>query len=340
MSSVMKREIKIGIFALSMLLAAWVGIRFLKGFDIFSRNAEYYASYDRIDGVQNASPIMMRGVKIGTVTGIAFDPARSDKVTLRLTVGKRYRIPSDSEAKIVSDGLLGGKAIELLFGSSERMLVPGDTLLSGRDRDLMDMAGSELDFFKQKFALLTADLSRTLGNLNALMETNARSIAGTMDNLRSMTGDMAEVMHAERDNLKRAVEGLAAFSETLGANAGRVDSIVGNLDRLTGQLADERLAERFAATADNLNELLDKLNGDEGSMGRLMNDPALYESLTRTSDNLAALLADFKQYPARYVHLSLFGRNPDKMKARADRKAAKAEKKAAGQAAATDPQAQ
>lgn len=138
----MKREIKIGLFALAMLAAAWAGMRFLKGFDLFSRNIEYYARYDRIDGVQAASPIMMRGVKIGSVTGIDFDPGRSEGVVLHLTVAKRYRIPSDSEAKIVSDGLLGGKAVELVYGRSERTLVAGDTLLSGRDRDLMDMAGS------------------------------------------------------------------------------------------------------------------------------------------------------------------------------------------------------
>lgn len=324
----MKREIKIGLFALAMLVAAWAGIRFLKGFDLFSRNTEYYALYDRIDGVQTASPIMMRGVKIGTVTGIDFDPGRNEGVVLHLTVAKRYRIPSDSEAKIVSDGLLGGKAVELVYGSSERILRSGDTLLSGRDRDLMDMAGSELDFFKQKFAQLTADLSRTLGNINSLMETNARSIAGTMDNLNSMTGDMADLMRSERENLKRAAEGLAAFAQTLGDNSGRVDSIVDNLHTLTSSLAEQRVAERLATTVDNLNAVLEKLEGDEGTVGRLMNDPALYESLTRTSDNLSALLADFKQYPARYVHLSLFGRNPDKMKAKADRKAAREAEKA------------
>ena len=61
----MKREAKIGIFAVAMLIAAWAGIRFLKGFDIFSRNSVYYAAYDQINGVQTASPIMMKGVKIG-----------------------------------------------------------------------------------------------------------------------------------------------------------------------------------------------------------------------------------------------------------------------------------
>ena len=32
----MRREVKIGIFAVLMIGALWAGIRFLKGFDIFS----------------------------------------------------------------------------------------------------------------------------------------------------------------------------------------------------------------------------------------------------------------------------------------------------------------
>ena len=89
-----KREAKIGIFAVTMILAAWAGIRFLSGIDIFSRNVEYYAAYDQINGVQAASPIMMRGVKIGTVTGIAFDPAKSDKVVLQLTAVRTASRPT------------------------------------------------------------------------------------------------------------------------------------------------------------------------------------------------------------------------------------------------------
>ncbi|MFQ7387332.1 MAG: MlaD family protein [Alistipes sp.] len=138
----MKREVKIGIFAVAMIGVAWAGIRFLKGFDIFSRNVEYYAAYDQINGVQNASPIMMKGVKIGSVTGLSFDPARSDKVVLRFTIKREYRIPTDSEAKIFSNGLMGAKAIEITYGTADTYLHKGDTLRSSRDRDLMDVAGS------------------------------------------------------------------------------------------------------------------------------------------------------------------------------------------------------
>ncbi len=324
----MKREVKIGLVAVAMIGAAWAGIRFLKGFDIFSRNIEYYAAYDRIDGVQAASPILLRGVKIGTVTGVTFDPAENDKVVLQLTVRKRYRLPSDSEAKIVSNGLMGNKAVEIVYGTSARLLAEGDTLRSGHGFDLMDMAGSELDFLKQKVTQLTGDLSRALANLNSLMETNAAHIAGTMRNLDAVTGDAAEILRDEKAHLKSAMEGLSEFSAMLGSNAGRVDSVIGDLNRITTQFAEAEFADKLTAAVGNLDALLAAAASGEGTVGRLMTDPGLYDSLTETSENLGALLADLKAYPARYVHFSLFGRDPEKLKEKAERRAARAAEKA------------
>ena len=324
----MKREVKIGIFAVVMIVAAWAGIRFLQGLDIFSRNAVYYAVYDQVSGIQAASPIMLKGVKVGTVTGISFDPRRSDNVVLQFTIKRQYRIPTDSEAKIFSDGFMGGKAIEIVYGKASEYLEKGDTLRSVRGLDLMDMAGSELEFFKQKISQVTADLSRTLNNLNLLMESNTQSINGTLRHLDAMTGDLADLLDAEKQNLELAVENLTTFAEMLGENAPRVDSMMGNLNRITTDLADAGFARELSDAVGEVNALLGRIQEGEGTVGRLLNDEALYESLTRASDNLASLLADLEQYPGRYVHFSLFGRSPEKMQAKAERQAANAAERA------------
>lgn len=324
----MKREVKIGIFAVTMIVAAWAGIRFLQGLDILSRNAVYYASYDQVSGIQAASPIMLKGVKVGTVTGISLDPQHSDNVVLQFTIKRQFRIPKDSEAKIFSDGFMGGKAIEIVYGKSSEYLEKGDTLRSVRDRDLMDMAGSELEFFKQKISQVTADLSRTLDNLNLLMEDNAQSINGTLRHLDAMSGDLADLLDTEKQNLASAVENLTAFSEMLGENAPRVDSMMGNLNRITTELADAGFARELSETVGEMNLLLERIQEGDGTVGRLLNDPSLYESLNEASDNLASLLANLEQYPGRYVHFSLFGRSPEKMQAKAERQAAKAAERA------------
>ncbi len=57
-----------------------------------------------------------------------------------------------------------------------------------------------------------------------------------------------------------------------------------------------------------LSTTLDGINQGEGTMGRLMSDEALYDSLTVATSNLAVLLEDLKANPGRYVQFSVFGK--------------------------------
>ena len=250
----MRREVKIGIFAVLMIGALWAGIRFLKGFDIFSRNAVYYAAYDQVDGVQNASPILIRGVKVGAVTDISFDPSIGNEVVLQLTIQRKYRIPSNSEARIYSNSIMGAKAIEIALGDAGTYLQSGDTLCSSRSKGLMDMAGSELEFFKQKMSQVVGDLSRTMDNLNLIMEQNAANIEGTMSHLNSITGSVNGMLLSQRANLESAVANLTRFSEMLGENSPRMDSIILNLSNFTDQIQRENLAGALDSTLMNLND--------------------------------------------------------------------------------------
>lgn len=212
--------------------------------------------------------------------------------------------------------------------TSAEYLRSGDTLRSGRDRDLMDVAGSELEFFKQHFSKIATELTTTLENLNGLLERNAGNIDGTLIHLNELSGDMASVLGSQKANLQQSIEHLAEFATMLGENSQRVDSIIGNLNQFSAQLTDEQLIARLGTAIDELSALVASIDHGDGTMARLMNDPALYESVNGAVENLSELLADMKQYPGRYVHLSVFGRNPEKMKAKADRRAAKAAEKA------------
>lgn len=325
----MKREAKIGIFGVAMILLAWGGIRFLSGLDILARNVEYVAVYDQVSGVQEASSVMMKGVKVGTVSAIELNPSVSDQVAIHLLIKRAYRIPTDSEARIFSDGLMGGKAVEIILGSDATYLEEGDTIRSSRSRDLMDVAGSELDFFKQKFAVIADDLSRTLNNLNTILESNAGHLNQTMNNLDRLSGDVAELMSHEKEDLQEALAGLSQFATMLGENAPKVDSLLGDVHSLVAKLDEEQVAEKLASAIASLDEVLAEIEGGEGTIGRLMSDEQLYKNLTAASENLSLLLEDLKANPARYVHLSVFGKDAEKAKEKAEKRAEKAAKKAA-----------
>ena len=140
----MRREVKIGIFAVLMIGALWAGIRFLKGFDIFSRNAVYYAAYDGQDitkvpphkivtmGMAHvpegrrvfANMTVLQNLKMGAFT-------RSDKNEIDATIEKVYkRFPRLKERQNQTAGTLSG--------GEQQMLAMGRALMSQPKIILMD----------------------------------------------------------------------------------------------------------------------------------------------------------------------------------------------------------
>lgn len=325
----MKKEVKIGIFAVVMLLALWAGIRFLSGIDIFSRNIIYYASYENVSGLQTAAPITIHGVKVGTIESITFDPSKGSDVKVTLAVKRQYRLPVDTRAVIYDNGIMGGKAIKLDLGSSSELLKRGDQIISDSGSDMMSSIGNELGDLKGKLTVVADNLATALANINTLVEQNTDNLSGTISNLNSISASLDGVLKSERKNIEGIVTSLNGLAEMLNQNTERFDRIIGNVDAVAEQLEQAKvdsLVKAFTSTADNLSRMLASINAGEGSVGELMNDKELYDNLAAASGNLSALLADLKEHPARYVHFSVFGSDPDK---KAERKAARAEKKAA-----------
>lgn len=304
----MKKEVKIGIFAVVILLASWAGVRFLSGMDVFSRNKTYYANYEAVNGVQVASPVMIRGVKVGQVSAITLDPAKEKSVRLTLSVERKYAIPDDTQAKIASNGLLSGKCVELVLGTSSAALDNGADLKTVEDMDLMSMAGSELEALKEKLNDVVIRVTTTLDNVNQLIEANQRNINGVMTHLDSMTGSLDDVLTGRKTELQELVVNLSKFAEALGSNSEKVDSLLTNVNTITEQFADANVAGSLQETLSKLDAILANMNEGDGTMSKLMNDKELYDNLAEASKNLSSLLADLEANPKRYVHFSVFGR--------------------------------
>ena len=65
---------------------------------------------------------------------------------------------------------------------------------------------------------------------------------------------------------------------------------------------------RVDETLANVEKFTEQLNNNQGTLGLLMRDPALYNNLNSTMRSADSLLIDLKAHPKRYVHFSLFGR--------------------------------
>ena len=321
----MKKELKVGLFAVLVLVVGWGVVRYLKGSSIFSKTNTYYAYYEQVSGLQPASYVVLYGVKVGSVTNITLDEDPSKGVEVEFTVDKRYKIPVDSKAKIFSDGIMGGKAIDIEYGRSAEYISDEGTIQTATSTDLFEMAGSEIDFLNEKIASVVEGLTVTLDSVNKLVAANSESLTSIMTNVDGVTSNVNTMLAKEREHLEEALASLSKFSKSLGHNSEQVGGIIANLNKFSGQLVEADLVAELEHLVGEINGILASVKDENGSVGKLLNDGNLYNNLTTARDNLSTLLADLKENPHRYINIAVFGSNPTK---KVEKAKAKAEKKA------------
>lgn len=304
----MRKEIKIAIFALVTIFCLYWGINFLRGKDLFKSNRVYYAYYDNVSGIAVTSPIIIKGISIGSVTKISFRPDMDNKVELQLSVKSAYKIPENSVAKIASTGIIGGKAIEFELGTSDKYLPDGSVIESQDETSIFDVAGSELDQLKQALSSIMKNLDRTLEGLNVIIGDDGGDIKRAIANIESITASLDRTISTKVDPI---VDDLAQLSGALAGSSQSIKNSLTSIEQVSGELADSDLGltvAKLSETVDGLNTVLASLNSTDGSLGLLLNDTQLYDSLAMATANLSSLLADIEKNPGRYVHVSVFGR--------------------------------
>src|SRR5690554_6027239 len=180
------REAKIGLFAVVCLAVLFWGLNFLKGRNVFSRTNIYYAIYSRVDGLKPTNDVILSGFKIGSVKSIAFDDMKKGELLVTLLIEKKYQIPLNSEAKLVSADIMGGKAIRLDLSNSTTFHKQGDTLVSSIETGIIDQLIYEMGPIKDKAEKLIVEMDQMLVNINEILnDENKDNINHSFESLRS-----------------------------------------------------------------------------------------------------------------------------------------------------------
>ena len=124
-------ELGTGLFALLGMGALFFLTTQTTGGEDFSADKTFKISarFDNVGSLRQRAPVSMSGVTIGRVTRIEFDPAALDAV-VTMEIDARYdQIPEDSDASILTAGLLGSQYVGLQAGGSEFYLEDGSEIL-------------------------------------------------------------------------------------------------------------------------------------------------------------------------------------------------------------------
>ena len=124
-------ELGTGLFALLGMGALFFLTTQTTGGDDFSADEvfEITARFENVGSLRPRAPVAMSGVTIGRVTGIEFDPGSLEAI-VTLDIDSRYdQLPDDSDASILTAGLLGSQYIGLQAGGSDMYLEEGSEIM-------------------------------------------------------------------------------------------------------------------------------------------------------------------------------------------------------------------
>jgi phospholipid/cholesterol/gamma-HCH transport system substrate-binding protein len=116
--------VALGLAALFFLTTQTAGSDSFSSSDTFSVTARF----ENVGSLKGRAPVAMSGVTIGRVTSVVFDPVALDAQVTFVIDSKYDQIPEDSDASILTSGLLGSQYIGLQAGGSEFSLEEGSEI--------------------------------------------------------------------------------------------------------------------------------------------------------------------------------------------------------------------
>ncbi|MCF0057780.1 MlaD family protein [Dyadobacter sp. CY356] len=301
------KEVKVGLMAVMAMVLLYFGFHILKGSDVFSRTYKYYVIYDNIDGLTASNPVLLNGLNVGRVQEIKLLQNQQNRLLVSLDIQKGIVLPKGTAALLADGGLLGGKVIHLSMGASSVNLQDNDTLLGKKESGISAI-------LQEKALPLVTHADSLIQNLAAVADgfKETGKILNQMIKNYDQTGNAVQGMVTEnRKNLLVMTSNLNKLSESLVETEKELKPILAR----TGSFADSLQALRLGATVQSANQtilelrhLLAEVESGKGTAGKLIKDETLYNNMNSTIVSLNKLLTNFREYPKRYVHLSVFGK--------------------------------
>jgi phospholipid/cholesterol/gamma-HCH transport system substrate-binding protein len=304
------REIKVALLGIVAAVLLYFGIVYLKGSEVFSKVNTFYVVYDNVDGLSVSNPVLLNGIQVGSVQNMELLTDRANQIQVELEVRKDLQIGDSTIASLGNSDLLGSKAITLFLGNSSKKYNGGEELISFKETSITDMLSS-------KSVPVIDKVDTTLARVNRLLDSEAKNnLQQILANSNATTKTLNEILLANQRNISEITTNLSRLTSSLQQTQRHIDRLAINMGDITDTLKRVEINRLVNSTNDAVSELqtaVAKLNSNQGSMGKLMNDEALYTNLSRSTEALNLLLRDIQAYPKRYVQFSLIGRR-DKYK--------------------------
>ncbi len=265
-------ELRVGVFVLIGLAIMALAIFYVTGGGTFSPKYRLTTYLPEVEGLQVGAPVSLSGVQVGNVESIALNQNPQDKVhniaiTMRIEKKFQDNIRTDSQASLVTQGLLGDRYVSITRGINGTPLQNGSTVPSQEEKAI------------QQIVARGVELEENLGAL-------ANDVSEIVADVKKGRGTLGKLL---TDN---------QLYDHLNASAAKIDAMAGSLRAGQGTLGklmtDDEFYQKANAAIGNANDVLGAVKEQRGTLGKFVYDPAVYDSAHKFLDNGNAVLSDVR----------------------------------------------
>lgn len=262
--------------AMLLALAAWL-TRERGARDIYE-----ISTRENVTGLQSQSPVRLRGVDVGKVGRIGFDPKVAGNVLLRLEIDEGVPITTDTYATLSQQGVTGLSFIQLSdHGRPAKRLTPNDEVPPRIPMEPGFMARLEDrgEVILQQVEQVTTRLNRVLG------DENQQRLASALQRLDEAAGSARELtqrldnsaarhLDPALDQTARAMRSVTTSADEVSRTMRRLNEKDGPVDRLgEGTEALSHAADNFnMATLPRINRVTEDASRAVRQLGRTMRE--------------------------------------------------------------------
>jgi len=296
-------EIKVGATLIVATIIFILGVRYFEDLPLFAATYEFQAEFDDAGGIISGNVVRVSGVTIGSVNSVNISPA-TGRVLIGFHIDNSIRVTEGTYATIGGFDALGVVRMDLFPGPPSAPLIPEGGMIEGRaPSDLLTTMAGRAPEMVDKVDSVLSGLDNVLGETNTMLSSPDSDLRVTLQSVQGAVDALEAVLESEKDRIGRVMANMESVTGDLDTAAGE------DGEKLTALMADlSATLEEVDATlvevktmSGELTLVLQALNNGEGTLGRLLNDPSMYEKMDSTLNGLNALMADFQQNPGRYL---------------------------------------
>lgn len=310
-------ETKVGALTAIAITLLILGFNFLKGRTLFKTGNFIYAKYADTKGLMVSNPVFINGFQVGAVSDIENADKNLSHIIVSIKLKESYDIAVNSVA-FIKDNPLGAPSINIALGDAKTFMQSGDTIQTAATAGMLGDVMTKLTPVTDQVKTTVHTLDSVLKNINSIFDPNTKNnLQQVIANIHKTTASLAvssasiqAMVNAQSGAIAQSMDNVASFTKNLSANNEKVNRLLSNVEKTTDNFSKADIVgavDRLKSTIGNLNSILEKVGSQDGTLGKLMNDKALYNNLVNTVRSANILMDDIKVHPKRYVNISVFG---------------------------------